>query len=119
MTSVTRTHASISSGSFKTEDIDIACEVADQLAVAIRGAELYEAEQHARRFEEDDAHQLEVEVVKVLAQHKADQLGKRSRHLDTGGSAPDHHEIKLHVLVLAIALALGQFKRQQHAPPDF
>ncbi|HEX9441770.1 MAG TPA: PAS domain S-box protein, partial [Roseiflexaceae bacterium] len=37
-------------GSFQPEDIDIACEIAAQLAVAIRGAQLYEAEQHARRF---------------------------------------------------------------------
>jgi len=39
-------------GSFQPEDIDIACEIAAQLAVAIRGAQLYEAEQHARRFAE-------------------------------------------------------------------
>jgi PAS domain S-box-containing protein len=37
-------------GAFRSEDIDIACEVADQLAVAIRGAQLHEAEQRARRI---------------------------------------------------------------------
>lgn len=35
---------------FHAEDIDIACEVADQLAVAIKGAQLHEAQQHARRI---------------------------------------------------------------------
>jgi PAS domain S-box-containing protein len=35
---------------FQSADIDIACEVADQLAIAIRGAQLHEAEQRARRI---------------------------------------------------------------------
>ena len=75
------------------------------------------AENMRTALEQHDARGLRMDAAEVVAQRLPRDFGERAREFHAGRPAADDDERQQAPLRLRIGLALGGFKRQQHAPP--